>query len=590
MGFAPGPGDDPADTPRHKPDYCLNIGITWPGLVALEIEERVPALSFKSFGAFIEGAAQRAELVGDTGAGSPQNWLGGFGSGDDHVLLTLHAISPEAMTSYSDRLSAWFAEGDAFREIWRQDGMALMEMQDGQPVPTSKVHFGYTDGITTTTIRGGPERYHPDHQQPCEPWLFVLREDAENYLVPEPRTLGLNGSFAVFKKVETDVVGFEDFLQSNRDKIDPELLAAKLCGRWRNGVPLALSPDTDSPAGGISPEQLNDFGYVDADGSGDPKGIRCPVGAHIRRVNPRDQPVAGQGVPGGSNNSHRLIRRGMPYGPTYDPGKPYDGIERGMLFHFINSNIENQYEFVLRRWVNDSEFAGAVRLHPKSKDPVIGTQDPAESIFVIPQADGGPPIEVTGLSSFVTTKAAAYLFLPSITAIKSHRQLGRGPVIRRQVSERSSSYSAFELADPAPTTSSSRRTSRRNSSGISLGKSTFLPVRSASAHVRSQPRDGGSPFPSTDALAWPLEQLSEPRRKVLAPARDWQAAGPCGRVAAARRSQAVATRPSTVGSKRTRGGDDDRAGPHEASDTAGDVRRGDEPNARCQVKPRVAHR
>ena len=68
VGFAPGPGDDPADAPRRTPDYCLNIGITWPGLVALEIEERVPTLSFKSFGAFVEGAAQRAELVGDTGA------------------------------------------------------------------------------------------------------------------------------------------------------------------------------------------------------------------------------------------------------------------------------------------------------------------------------------------------------------------------------------------------------------------------------------------------------------------------------------------------------------------------------------------
>ena len=221
-------------------------------------------------------------------------------------------------------------------------------------------------------------------------------------------------------------MGFEDFLQSNKDKIDPELLAAKMCGRWRNGVPLALSPDTDSPAGGISPEQLNNFGYVDADGTGDPKGIRCPVGAHIRRVNPRGQPVAGQGLPGGSNNSHRLIRRGLPYGPAYDPGEPYDGIERGMLFHFINSNIENQYEFVLRQWANDSEFAGAVRLHPKSKDPLIGTQNPAESIFVIPQANGGPPIEVTGLSSFITTKAAAYVFLPSITAIKFIANLGEG--------------------------------------------------------------------------------------------------------------------------------------------------------------------
>ncbi len=426
VGFAPGPRDDPADAPRFTPDYCLNIGITWPGLVALEVPERVPALSFMSFGAFIEGAAERAELVGDTDASSPRNWIGGFGTGDDHVLVTLHAISPEAITHYSDRLREWMSERDAFREIWRQDGMALTEMQNGQPVPTSRVHFGYTDGLTTPTVRGGPENYPSDHQQPCEPWLFVLRDDATNYVVPQPRALGRNGSFAVFKKVEADVVGFEDFLQSNRDTIDPELLAAKMCGRWRNGVPLALSPETDSPAGGISPEQLNDFEYVLADGSGDPKGIRCPVGAHIRRVNPRGQPVAGQGRPGGSNNSHRLIRRGMPYGPAYDPGKPYDGIERGMLFHFINSSIENQYEFVLRRWVNDGEFAGGVRLAPSSKDPLVGTQDPAESSFVIPQAGGGPPIEVTGLSNFVTTRAAAYVFLPSITAIRLIANLGEG--------------------------------------------------------------------------------------------------------------------------------------------------------------------
>jgi hypothetical protein len=49
---------------------------------------------------------------------------------------------------------------------------------------------------------------------------------------------------------------------------------------------------------------------------------------------------------------------------------------------------------------------------------MIGTQDPAESIFVIPLADGGPPIKLTGLTTFVTTKAAAYCFLPSVTAIK----------------------------------------------------------------------------------------------------------------------------------------------------------------------------
>ena len=75
VGFAPGPQDNPADVSRRKPDYCLNIGITWPGLVALEIKERVPTLSFKSFGVFLEGAAQRAELVGDTGVSSPRTGL-----------------------------------------------------------------------------------------------------------------------------------------------------------------------------------------------------------------------------------------------------------------------------------------------------------------------------------------------------------------------------------------------------------------------------------------------------------------------------------------------------------------------------------
>ena len=290
VGFGPGPGDDPAARPGHKPDYCLNIGVTWPGLVALEIEERVPTLSFRSFGAFVEGAAQRADSVGETGASSPDNWVGDFGTGHDHVLVTLHAISPEAMQGYSEKVG---------RLVCRRKCLSrnLAPGRDGVDGDARWPTGAYVPKFTSDTPTESPcprfaaarSSIAPITSGPCEPWLFVLREDAENYDVPEPHELGLNGSFAVFKKVETDVVGFEDFLQSNKDKIDPELLAAKMCGRWRNGVPLALSPDTDTPPGGIPPEQLNNFEYVNADGSGDPRGSAVPsahtYAASIHEVN-----------------------------------------------------------------------------------------------------------------------------------------------------------------------------------------------------------------------------------------------------------------------------------------------------------------
>ena len=62
VGFEPGPFDDQAEAPHYKPDYCLNVGITWPGLLALELKDRIPNLSFKSFKAFVLGAAARAEI------------------------------------------------------------------------------------------------------------------------------------------------------------------------------------------------------------------------------------------------------------------------------------------------------------------------------------------------------------------------------------------------------------------------------------------------------------------------------------------------------------------------------------------------
>ena len=107
----PGPEDDRQAPPRRKTDYCLNVGITWSGLVALEVKDRLPGFSHGTFNAFVEGAAQRAEALGDRGASGPEHWISGFGTGNDHVLVTLYALHPEAMEHYSTRLLALFAEG-----------------------------------------------------------------------------------------------------------------------------------------------------------------------------------------------------------------------------------------------------------------------------------------------------------------------------------------------------------------------------------------------------------------------------------------------------------------------------------------------
>ncbi len=64
--------------------------------------------------------------------------------------------------------------------------------------------------------------------------------------------------------------------------------------------------------------RINDFSYV----SGDPRrddtlGLKCPIGSHIRRNNPRDAAVVGT-----DSTHHRIVRRAMPYGPDFDPAHP----------------------------------------------------------------------------------------------------------------------------------------------------------------------------------------------------------------------------------------------------------------------------
>lgn len=201
------------------------------------------------------------------------------------------------------------------------------------------------------------------------------------------------------------------------------LPAITTAGRWRNGLPFVLSPDTATPTPPAVPEAVNDFDYVSSDPAADDTfGYNCPVGAHIRRTNPRSQPVIGGG------SLHRIVRRAMPYGPPY-AAHP-DDAARGLMGLFINADLANQFEFLMSSWVNGATFVKSVR-GPAGANPVRnisgddvmgGVNDLSSSSFTL----SSPPTatepaknqRLTGFSRYVTTRGGAYCYLPSITAIR----------------------------------------------------------------------------------------------------------------------------------------------------------------------------
>ena len=234
-----------------KPLYCLNVGLTYAGLAALGL----PPDSLASFPEeFVAGAAARAECVGDAGRSSPKNWIDQLASADIHVLLFLFAQSDNVLEQITTQLRAMYSVSGALSEL---------SVHEARSLPESKAHFGYRDGFAQPTIDGGLPPAMPDVLPKAPAGEFVLGYPSQyadfTYPVPIPPTLGENGSFAAFRILAQDCDGFEQFLTEAaiQTGLDRELIAAKLCGRWRNGVPLSLSPD--SPGEQIPFEERNGF-------------------------------------------------------------------------------------------------------------------------------------------------------------------------------------------------------------------------------------------------------------------------------------------------------------------------------------------
>jgi Dyp-type peroxidase family len=372
--------------------------------------------------AFRQGMAARARRLGDDGPSAPERWVGPFAAGVDALLL-LAADDPGALAGLvTEHVLALGRAG--IRVAFDQAG----ETRADQP---GHEHFGFRDGISQPGIRGVTARRNPadpDQGDPGQdllwPGEFVLGHPTQ---IPRPQpgqdtndepgpisrsgpSWTRNGSYLVFRRLRQDVPGFRAFVAATAaaQGISPDLMGAKLVGRFPSGAPLEAGGD--DPAN-LDPSRINDFEF-----GADPDGRVVPRAAHIRKVYPRDSRTRDGGE--SETQTHRMLRRGIPYGPSYDGSPASAAADRGLLFLCYQSSIERQFEFVQSRWVNDEDFPR----RGDGVDPLV-SQRGGDRSFTLP---GGRPDHVALLQRFVTTTGGAYLFQPSISAL---RQLAAGTTV-----------------------------------------------------------------------------------------------------------------------------------------------------------------
>lgn len=422
--LADGQGDGAPEVPSSeewteasRPDSCLNVGITWLGLGALGVPAGVLA-NFPQ--AFQDGPAVRARLssgrpndvgLGDIGESAPEGWVvGGPWTPAIHVVVSLYARGAGLRDDASAALRAEFA-ASGLTEHGYHDAH-LLDRRD-------YVHFGYRDGIAQPQIDGGPAKPVPDSQPAMPTGDLLLGRDYENsfggnYAGGLPGALVDNATYGAFRIASQDVQGFEALLGrwAGEAGISKEQVAAKVMGRWRNGMPLVLYGNSPDPPPERPAHELNDFDYVASKGpppfEGDPDGVLCPLGAHVRRLNPRGAPVMGK------PHSRRIIRRNMPYGAEYDDRRP-DNVERGLIGYFLCADLEAQWEFMQRVWVNDDIATHGVR---GTREPIAGTQPPDAGTFTIPRADPDGSCRLGGLRSLVRTRGSVYCLLPGLGGLR----------------------------------------------------------------------------------------------------------------------------------------------------------------------------
>jgi Dyp-type peroxidase family len=401
-------------------ETALHVAISAPGLRAIGLpSEVVEGFSPQ----FVEGMGteHRSRLLGDVGEVDPRSWVwGGTSTSEVHLLLLVYALTAESVDQKVAELNR-AAEG----ALTLLANLDTDELSGHEP-------FGFRDGISQPRLAGIPGSDDVDRALP--PGEFLLGyPNIYNQLTERPlldpsvdrgnvlprdtggsgaADLGRNGSYLVFRQLRQDVDAFWSYVRDHArrrngapDQEAQRRFAAKLVGRWPSGAPLVLAPDIDDPdmAG-------QDFDYHNSD----PHGLACPIGAHIRRANPRDslEPQPGSAASLAVNDRHRLLRRGRSYTAEGQHGTRGQRTERGLHFLCLNANLARQYEFVQHSWINDPTFNG---LHDDA-DPIVAPWEERGTTFI--EQDQTVRRRHRGVPAFVQVRGGGYFFMPGVSALR----------------------------------------------------------------------------------------------------------------------------------------------------------------------------
>jgi len=406
---------------EDRPATAMNVAVTYAGLAALGVGDAVLSALPAAFREPIRDRAPR--VLDDTGPRAPTAWDEGLGTERSHILVIVNGSEGSEQP-----FGAAVAQ---VLERAERHGLRVAHAQDAVALPNRREHFGWSDGFGQPAIEGGVGRSRPGQGVPQDDGItwrdlkageFVLGypdEDGQTVSGPAAALLR-NGTFMVYRKLYQDVARFRRALYEEAARYgetirpDPpldgdqlyELMAAKVVGRWRDGVAIELA---DRRTGAES-RKLGDEAQADPDNGfrywdHDRDGRTCPKGAHIRRTNPRD--ALGWG--GRMSTRHRIIRRGMPYGEPLH-GLEDDRQDRGLVFICFNADIERQFEVIQAQWCND----GNAFALGNDKDYLLGDNQGTGKVTI----QGDPPHFAQAQPLVVLTRGCEYLLMPGICAVR----------------------------------------------------------------------------------------------------------------------------------------------------------------------------